>query len=171
MICQLTGMDVANASMYDASTAVPEPPMMAIRATAAATSSRPQRASRISRSLADLHAHQGIPLAECGTMPNQANSTSQPCRAASPKTPPPSSSRPQLLRHRRRREASRAIAHDTEHFSSSILRAVSLGLLEPPQTPISSPANCSPSHSHLATATFRGVIACKEKLIRQIPDA
>src|SRR5438270_993629 len=34
MICQLTGMDVANASMYDGSTAVPEAAMMAVRATA-----------------------------------------------------------------------------------------------------------------------------------------
>src|SRR5271157_3231311 len=33
MICQLTGMDVANASMYDGSTAVPEAAMMAMRAT------------------------------------------------------------------------------------------------------------------------------------------
>src|SRR6202142_339648 len=33
MVCQLTGMDVANASMYDGSTAVPEAAMMAARAT------------------------------------------------------------------------------------------------------------------------------------------
>src|SRR5579872_5162357 len=33
MICQSTGMDVANASMYDGSTAVPEAAMMAVRAT------------------------------------------------------------------------------------------------------------------------------------------
>ena len=33
MICQLTGMEVANASMYDGSTAVPEAAMMAVRIT------------------------------------------------------------------------------------------------------------------------------------------
>src|SRR5579872_3896665 len=33
MLCQLTGMEVANASMYDGSTAVPEAAMMAVRIT------------------------------------------------------------------------------------------------------------------------------------------
>ncbi len=33
MVCQLTGMDVANASMYDGSTAVPEAALMAMRVT------------------------------------------------------------------------------------------------------------------------------------------
>src|SRR5947209_7771599 len=33
MVCQLTGMEVANASMYDGSSAVPEAAMMAVRLT------------------------------------------------------------------------------------------------------------------------------------------
>src|SRR5258707_9069357 len=33
MICELTGMEVANASMYDGSTAIPETAMMAVRLT------------------------------------------------------------------------------------------------------------------------------------------
>src|SRR5438309_3188496 len=33
MLCQLTGMEVANASMYDGSSAVPEAAMMAVRVT------------------------------------------------------------------------------------------------------------------------------------------
>jgi glycine dehydrogenase subunit 1 len=33
MVCQLTGMEVANASMYDGSTAVPEAALMAMRIT------------------------------------------------------------------------------------------------------------------------------------------
>src|ERR1700692_4791867 len=67
MICQLTGMDVANASMYDGSTAVPEAAMMAVRATGkgrvlVARSVHPEY-----REVLQTYArHQGMPAAEFG---------------------------------------------------------------------------------------------------------
>src|SRR3954454_22346132 len=65
MICQLTGMDVANASMYDASTAVPEAAMMAVRITGrrkilAARSVHPEY-REVQRTYAK---NQGLPIEE-----------------------------------------------------------------------------------------------------------
>src|SRR6202162_2233584 len=70
MICQLTGMDVANASMYDGSTAVPEAAMMAVRATGkgrvlVARSVHPE----YREVLATYAKHQGMPVAEFGYGP------------------------------------------------------------------------------------------------------
>src|SRR5689334_19063396 len=67
MICQLTGMDVANASMYDGSTAVPEAAMMAVRATGkgrvlVARSVHPE----YREVLATFAKHQGMPVDEFG---------------------------------------------------------------------------------------------------------
>src|SRR5579884_2677525 len=65
MMCQLTGMDVANASMYDGSTALPEAAMMAVRITQrdkiliARTVHPEYRAV-----LLTCTQHQGIPVAE-----------------------------------------------------------------------------------------------------------
>src|SRR6516225_3157849 len=67
MICQLTGMDVANASMYDGSSAVPETAMMAVRATGkgrvlVAKSVHPEY-----REVLQTYAkHQGMPVEEFG---------------------------------------------------------------------------------------------------------
>src|SRR2546421_1891438 len=71
MICQLTGMDVANASMYDGSTAVPEAAMMAVRATGKgrvliARSVHPE----YREVLATYAKHQGMPVAEFGYNPD-----------------------------------------------------------------------------------------------------
>ena len=67
MICQLTGMDVANASMYDGSSAVPETAMMAVRATGkgrvlVAKSVHPEY-REVLRTYAK---YQGMPVAEFG---------------------------------------------------------------------------------------------------------
>src|SRR6202162_3784072 len=64
MICELTGMEVANASMYDGSTAAAEAVMMAVRLTgrrsiAVARSLHPQ----YREVLATYAFHQGMPLA------------------------------------------------------------------------------------------------------------
>src|SRR5882757_4570131 len=67
MICQLTGMDVANASMYDASTAVPEAAMMAIRATGRSHILTARTVHPEYREVLHTYTqHQGIPLDEFG---------------------------------------------------------------------------------------------------------
>src|SRR5579884_652223 len=65
MICQLTGMEVANASMYDGSSAVPEAALMAIRLTGrdrivVARNVHPE----YREVLATYTRHQGLPVAE-----------------------------------------------------------------------------------------------------------
>ena len=65
MVCQLTGMDVANASMYDGSTAVPEAAMMAVRVTRrdkvlVARSVHPEYRETLTASTQ----HQGMPVEE-----------------------------------------------------------------------------------------------------------
>src|SRR5579862_8220852 len=67
MLCQLTGMDVANASMYDGSSAVPEAAMMAARVTnrkrvIVARSVHPEY-REVLRTYAK---HQGMPVQEFG---------------------------------------------------------------------------------------------------------
>lgn len=67
MICQLTGMEVANASMYDGSTAVPEAALMAARITRrdkilVARSVHPEYRQVLNTSVK----HQGLPVVEFG---------------------------------------------------------------------------------------------------------
>ena len=67
MVCQLTGMEVANASMYDGSSAVPEAAMMAVRITKRdkiliARTVHPE----YREVLATYSKYQGIPVQELG---------------------------------------------------------------------------------------------------------
>src|SRR6202048_4660526 len=65
MICQLTGMEVANASMYDGSTAVPEAAMMAMRITGRNRVLVARTVHPEYREVLSTYArHQGMPLLE-----------------------------------------------------------------------------------------------------------
>src|SRR5436305_8319785 len=70
MICQLTGMDVANASMYDGSTAVPEAAMMAVRITGRSRILIARSVHPEYREVLLTYAkHQGMPVEEFGYAP------------------------------------------------------------------------------------------------------
>src|ERR1700736_5410862 len=67
MICQLTGMEVANASMYDGSTAVPEAAMMAMRLTGRDKILTARTVHPEYRDVLLTYAqHQGMPVVEFG---------------------------------------------------------------------------------------------------------
>ncbi len=79
MICQLTGMEVANASMYDGSTAVPEAAMMAMRVTGRDRILVSRTVHPEYREVLLTYAqHQGMPVAEFGYLARRRNARHSP---------------------------------------------------------------------------------------------
>jgi glycine dehydrogenase subunit 1 len=173
MICQLTGMDVANASMYDASTAVPEAAMMAIRATGrhrvlTARSVHPE----YREVLLTYTQHQGIPLDEFAydartgliDLDDLSRKISKETAAVIIQTP-------NFFGAVENVKEAAAIAHASGALLVVVFsEAVSLGILEPPRDADIVAGELQsfalpPSYG----GPFAGVIACKEKFIRQIP--
>jgi len=173
MICQLTGMEVANASMYDGSTAVPEAAMMAMRVTGrdrilTARTVHPE----YREVLATYARHQGMPVAgidyvrETGVLDlNQLEQNIDTQTAAVIVQSPNFFG---VIENVRR---AAEIAH--RHGALLIVvfaEAVSLGLIEPPRDAdivageLQSFA-ISPSYG----GPFAGIIATKEKFMRQMP--
>jgi glycine dehydrogenase subunit 1 len=173
MICQLTGMDVANASMYDGSTAVPEAAMMAARVTGrnrilAARTVHPEYRA-VLRTFAR---HQGMPVEEfaydsktggidLADLESRLNKQTAAVIIQSPN----------FFGIVEQVNAAAELAHK---FGALLIfvftEAVSLGLLEPPASAdivageLQSFA-ISPSYG----GPFAGIIAAKEKFIRQMP--
>jgi glycine dehydrogenase subunit 1 len=173
MICQLTGMDVANASMYDGSTAVPEAAMMAMRITgregiAVARTVHPE----YREVLGTYTRHQGVPITEFEYDPETGQVDLESLeQVLNENTAAVIIQSPNFFGVI---EGAKRIA-EMAHAKGALLvfvftEAVSLGLLEPPTDAdivageLQSFA-IAPSYG----GPFAGIIACKEKYVRQLP--
>ncbi|MCS7041436.1 MAG: aminomethyl-transferring glycine dehydrogenase subunit GcvPA [Bryobacteraceae bacterium] len=173
LICQLTGMEVANASMYDGSTAVAEAAMMAYRITGRSKFFAPLNLHPEYRQVLDTAAHNA--RMSVATYPYDA-ATGQADLAALERLLDEETAcvilqSPNFFGVVEDVRAAAEIAHRRGALLVVVFtEAVSLGLLEPPRDAdivageLQSFA-ISPSYG----GPFAGVIATKEKYIRQIP--
>jgi glycine dehydrogenase subunit 1 len=173
MICQLTGMDVANASMYDGSTAVPEAAMMAMRLTGrdrvlVARSVHPEY-----REVLSTYAqHQGMPLAEVDYVRDDGGvDLSDLEKKIDDQTAAVIIQSPNFFGVVEDVPRAAEMAHRRGALLIYVFaEAVSLGLLEPPADAdivageLQSFA-IAPSYG----GPFAGIIATKEKFMRQMP--
>ena len=173
MICQLTGMDVANASMYDASTAVPEAAMMAMRATGRSSVLVARNVHPEYREVLGTYAKfQGMPVQEFAfdAESGQANFDDLATKLTND-TAAVIIQSPNFFGIIENVKRAAALAHEKGALLVVIFsEAVAMGIVEPPRDAdivageLQSFA-IAPSYG----GPFAGIIACKEKLIRQIP--
>src|SRR3954447_19097209 len=173
MICQLTGMDVANASMYDGSTAVPEAAMMAVRATGKgrvliARSVHPE----YREVLATYAKHQGMPVAEFGYVSESGGIDLEDLESKMDDlTAAVIIQSPNFFGIVEQVKAAAEIAHKRGALLILLFtEAVSLGILEPPAgADIVAGELQSFAISPCYGGPYAGIIATKEKYIRQVP--
>ena len=172
MVCQLTGMDVANASMYDGSSAIPEAAMMAVRITKRdkvliARTVHPE----YREVLKTCTQHQGLPVAELAynksgrlDLDDLKSKLSDETAAVIIQTPNFFGILEQID------EIAALVQSKGALLVVAFSEAVALGLIEPPRAAdivvgeLQSFA-ISPSYG----GPFVGIIATREKYIRQLP--
>jgi glycine dehydrogenase subunit 1 len=173
MVCQLTGMDVANASMYDGSSAVPEAAMMAVRVTGrhrtlVARSVHPEY-REVLRTYAQ---HQGMPIDEFGYVEGAGRLDLEDLeRKIDANTASVIIQTPNFFGIIEDVKAAAELAHKRGALLVVVFtEAVALGLMEPPRDAdivvgeMQSFA-ISPSYG----GPFAGIIATRDKFIRQLP--
>ena len=173
MICQLTGMDVANASMYDGSTAVPEAAMMAVRATGKGRVLIAKTVHPEYREVLRTYArNQGMPVEEFGYAAEGGSLDLEDLeRKMDDLTAAVIVQSPNFFGIVDDVKAAAEIAHRRGALLVVIFtEAVSLGILEPPAGAdivageLQSFA-ISPSYG----GPYAGIIATREKYMRQMP--
>jgi glycine dehydrogenase subunit 1 len=172
MICELTGMEVANASMYDGSTAAAEAVMMAVRLTG-------RRSVVVARSLhpeyrevlATYATHQGMPLSVAGFGADGRVSVEDVEKSITAETAAVLIQSPNFFGTIEDVVAIAEIAHKRgAMLVVSIAEAVSLGIVEPPrEADIIAMEAQSFGVPMGFGGPFCGVIATREKYVRQMP--
>lgn len=172
MLCQLTGMEVANASMYDGSSSVPEAAMMAVRIThrdkvLIARTVHPE----YREVLRTCTQHQGIPVAELGYAKNGRLDLDDLNRQLSEEVAAVIIQTPNFFGLLEQVKDISEIVHAKGALLVVVFtEAVALGLIEPPKEAdivageLQSFA-ISPSYG----GPFAGIIATREQYIRQMP--
>jgi glycine dehydrogenase subunit 1 len=173
MICQLTGMDVANASVYCGSTAVPEAAMMAARITGRNRVVVSRTVHPEYREVLRTYAHnQGMPITECGYDPaSGALDLGDLERELDGDTAAVIVQSPNFLGVVEDVDAAAALAHRRGALLVHVFtEAVSLGLLEPSrEADIVAGELQSFAIPPSFGGPYAGVIATKEKFVRQMP--
>src|ERR1700745_4008501 len=172
MICELTGMEVANASMYDGSTAAAEAAMMAVRVTGrssvvVARSLHPE----YREVLATYAHHQGMPLSLVGFTENGRVNLSELEKAITPETACVLVQSPNFFGTVEDVAAIADLAHKQGALLVvSIAEAVSLGIIEPPRDADIVAMEAQSFGVPLGFGgPYCGVIATREKFVRQMP--
>jgi glycine dehydrogenase subunit 1 len=172
MICELTGMEVANASMYDGSTATPEAVMMAARITG-------RRGAVVVRSvhpeyrevLATYALHQDVPVTTIGFVENGRVDPKALEQAVTDETACVVIQSPNFFGTIEDVSAAAAIAHRKDALLVVMIsEAVSLGIVAPPvEADIVGMEAQSFGVPVGFGGPYAGVIATKEKFVRQMP--
>jgi glycine dehydrogenase subunit 1 len=173
MICQLTGMDLANASMYDGSTAMAEAALMAVRATGrgrllVARSVHPEY-REVLRTYSE---NQGMPVEEFAYNPGLGTADTRELeQKLDDRTAAVIVQSPNFFGMVEPVQEAAEIAHGRGALLILVFtEAVSLGILRPPEEAdivageLQSFA-ISPSYG----GPYAGIIATREKFVRQMP--
>ncbi len=172
MICELTGMEVANASMYDGSTAAAEAVMMAVRVTGRSSAVVARSVHPEYREVLGTYAkHQGMPWREAGFGADGRVDAKKLAAAITDDTACVLIQSPNFFGTIEDVAALAELAHSRGALLIvAIAEAVSLGIVKPPaEADIVSMEAQSFGVPLGFGGPYAGVIATKEKFVRQMP--
>jgi glycine dehydrogenase subunit 1 len=172
MICELTGMEIANASMYDGSTGAAEAMMMAVRVTGRDKAVIARTVHPEYREVIATYAqHQEIPISEVSYAKNGRVDMAALDAAITSDTACVMIQSPNFFGTIEDVAAIAEMAHAKGALLIvSIAEAISLGVVKPPvEADIVSMEAQSFGVGLSFGGPYCGVIACKEKFMRQMP--